>query len=260
MTPRSGQRLVRRRSAYAPARPSRRERRDSDQVQQRTLTGSNPSSGPALEHPFRALKFRRFLRARLPLGAKVPMGARRQLETPSSGSWTERIAPTQKRDIRMTEPYSATTRSLRRPAVASPSRCNGHNRIDRSLTCPPGQPFRSHADRAAARKVLVTADVTEPRVALDADSNRFRAAHRLLTPLTPIGDVRSAVGPPPVRKQIHRSPCGGRRITSLSFFSNHFGQLSLLRKIRGARHAHIERKTSFASAIRPRRRTTIVGR
>jgi len=203
--------------------------------------------------PLRALRFRRFLRTRLTVAAKVRTGARRRgarrrPETPSSGSWTERIAPTQKRDIRMPEPYSATTRSLRRPAAASPSRCNGHNRIDRSLTCPPGQAFRSHADRAAARKMLVTADFTEARIALDAASNRFRAAHRFLTPLTSMRDVRSAESPPPVREQIHLSPFGGRRITSLSFFWNHFGELS-----RWARYAERGAGTSNERRLSPTR-------
>lgn len=223
------------------------------------------SSGAARDAPFGALRLRRFLRTRLTVAAKVPrgarrLGARRRPETPSSGSWTGRIAPTQKRDIRMPEPYSATTRSLQRPAAAWPSRSNGYNRIDRSSTCPPGQAFRSQADRAAARKMLVATDFTEARITLDAASNRFRTAHRFFTPLTSMRDVRSTESPPPVREQIHLSPFGGRRITSLSFFWNHFGQLSLLGKIRGARRAHIERKTSFASAIRPLRRTTIVGR
>jgi hypothetical protein len=159
--------------------------------------------------PFRALKFRRSLQARLPVGAKVPRGARHRLETPASAFWTGRIAPTQKREIRMPEPYSATTRSLRRPAAAWPWRSNGYNRIDRSSTCPPGQAFRSHADRAAARKMLVGANFTEPRIAFDADSNRFRAAHGFLTPLTSMRDVRSTESPPPVREQIHHSPFGG---------------------------------------------------
>src|SRR5471030_2079066 len=201
--------------------------------------------------PFRALKFRRSLRARLPVGAKVPTGARHRLETPASAFWTGRIAPTQKREIRMPEPYSATTRSLRRPAAAWPWRSNGYNRIDRSSTCPPGQAFRSSADRVAARKMLVGANFTEPRIAFDADSNRFRAAHGFLTPLTSRRDVRSTESPPPVREQIHQSPFRGRPMATLSFFWNRFGELSLCCTIRGAGLPNIERKTSFANAIRP---------